>query len=207
MQTSKYLDHFKRLVYGPKVVHISSVTANTAWRHSKGCILPKVEPNRTEVLSLSQCYIYQCADMMNRLLVEYGTFLCASRGLWFRCVLQDGIGRLRRTCSAAAAFSMLLRLKRYLKIAYGLTLAKCQSYRPNDSTKVRLAFFFRGRERSTLDGFALTWCVAVIMLGDILLFSITAKFSDIPPGFERFSTAIYLENGDLTWSNQQPPTG
>lgn len=32
---------------------------------------------------------------------------------------------------------MLLRLKRYLKAAYGLTSAKCQSYRPNEGTKVQ----------------------------------------------------------------------
>lgn len=43
---------------------------------------------------------------------------------------------LRRTCSAAAAFGMLLRLKVYLKSAYGLTAARCQSYKPNDATKV-----------------------------------------------------------------------
>ncbi|CAN0116979.1 unnamed protein product [Ectocarpus sp. 12 AP-2014] len=44
---------------------------------------------------------------------------------------------LRKTCSAAAAFSMLLRLKVYLKSAYGLTAARCQSYKPNEATKVR----------------------------------------------------------------------
>lgn len=46
---------------------------------------------------------------------------------------------LRKTCSAAAAFSMLLRLKGYLKSAYGLTAARCQSYKPNEATKVRRA--------------------------------------------------------------------
>ncbi|CAM9614567.1 unnamed protein product, partial [Sphacelaria rigidula] len=52
-----------------------------------------------------------------------------------RDFVQDGIAHLRRTCSVAAAFSMLLRLKRYLKAAYGLTLSRCQSYTPKDSTK------------------------------------------------------------------------
>ncbi|CAN0433265.1 unnamed protein product, partial [Laminaria digitata] len=52
--------------------------------------------------------------------------------------LQDDLSHLRRTCSASAAFSMLLRLKRYLKSAYGLTPARLQAYKPNESTKVRL---------------------------------------------------------------------
>ena len=47
------------------------------------------------------------------------------------------MAHLRKTCSAAAAFSMLLRLKVYLKSAYGLTAARCQSYKPNEATKVR----------------------------------------------------------------------
>lgn len=47
------------------------------------------------------------------------------------------MAHLRKTCSAAAAFSMLLRLKVYLKSAYGLTAARCQSYKPNEGTKVR----------------------------------------------------------------------
>lgn len=52
------------------------------------------------------------------------------------CREQNDLPRLRRLCSAALAFSMLLRLKRYLKSAYGLTSAKCQSYRPSETTKV-----------------------------------------------------------------------
>ncbi|CAM9410652.1 unnamed protein product [Ectocarpus sp. 8 AP-2014] len=48
---------------------------------------------------------------------------------------EESMMHLRKTCSAAAAFSMLLRLKVYLKSAYGLTAARCQSYKPNDATK------------------------------------------------------------------------
>lgn len=48
------------------------------------------------------------------------------------------MAHLRKMCSAAAAFSMLLRLKVYLKSAYGLTAARCQSYKPNEATKVRM---------------------------------------------------------------------
>ncbi|CAM9883902.1 unnamed protein product [Ectocarpus sp. 13 AM-2016] len=48
---------------------------------------------------------------------------------------EESMMHLRKTCSAAAAFSMLLRLKVYLKSAYGLTAARCQSYKPNEATK------------------------------------------------------------------------
>ncbi len=50
--------------------------------------------------------------------------------------VKESMAHLRKTCSAAAAFSMLLRLKVYLKSAYGLTAARCQAYKPNDATKV-----------------------------------------------------------------------
>eukprot|EP00752_Nemacystus_decipiens_P012313 g10918.t1 len=48
---------------------------------------------------------------------------------------EESMAHLRKTCSAAAAFSMLLRLKVYLKSAYGLTAARCHSYKPNEGTK------------------------------------------------------------------------
>ncbi|KAJ7532193.1 hypothetical protein O6H91_14G075900 [Diphasiastrum complanatum] len=45
------------------------------------------------------------------------------------------LDRLRADTDAAAALALLLRLKRYLKLSYNLSDARCQAFQPNDTNK------------------------------------------------------------------------
>ncbi|CAL1392291.1 unnamed protein product [Linum trigynum] len=53
-----------------------------------------------------------------------------------RCSLsQDDINRIQVDCLAATALQLLLKLKRHLKIVYGLNDSRCQAFLPNEPPK------------------------------------------------------------------------
>ncbi|XP_047314760.1 sister chromatid cohesion protein SCC2 [Impatiens glandulifera] len=50
------------------------------------------------------------------------------------CTLED-LQKIQADCLAASALQLLLKLKRHLKIVYGLNDARCQEYSPNEPIK------------------------------------------------------------------------
>jgi cohesin loading factor subunit SCC2 len=48
---------------------------------------------------------------------------------------QDALDKLKDYCNSAMALALLLRLKRHMKIVYGLNDARCQAYQPTEVIK------------------------------------------------------------------------
>ncbi|KAF6145287.1 hypothetical protein GIB67_041482 [Kingdonia uniflora] len=79
---------------------------------------------------------YSSAHSVSIHIKEEDAILC-SPTLGISCgILKDNLQSNQADCQAAIALQLLLKLKRHLKIVFGLSDARCQEFSPNDPLKL-----------------------------------------------------------------------